>query len=190
MQKNSGYQRRYLRAPYKLDVLFLDQDFVFKGRALNISEGGLLLEEVGHFPERDEIDFLIKLPQFPLFKNFDYEKLKQYNSETLEAKSVRFKAKMVRKVKIRSTVDELFSSQIGIQIQDISNFNQAKVAAYVDTFSSNLIYLLVLLDTLNSDKNNLEKVRIISTFLGYEPREKLSILRLQVEHDYKSLQWL
>jgi hypothetical protein len=190
MQGNSGYQRRYLRAPYKLDVLFVDQDFVFKGKALNISEGGLLLEEVGHFPEVDHIDFLIKLPQHPLFKNFDFDKVNNYNPELLEARVVRFKAKMVRKVKIKSALTDLFSSQIGLQIQEINGFDQAKVAAYVDTFSSNLIYLLVLLDTLNSDKNNFKKVRIISEVLGYDVNEKLSVLRVQVEHDYKSLQWL
>jgi hypothetical protein len=190
MQDSSGYQRRYLRAPYKLDVLFVDQNFVFKGKALNISEGGLLLEEVGHFPEVDNIDFLIKLPQFPLFKNFDFDKIASYNSEVLDARVVRFKAKLVRKIKIQSKVNELFSSQIGLQIQDINSFDKAKVASYVDVFSSNLIYLLVLLDTLNSDKNNLQKVRIISESLGYSPSEKISLLRIQVEHDYKSLQWL
>ena len=69
-----GYQRRYLRAPYKHDILYVDQDFIHKGQALNISEGGMLLDRVGHFPETNEVLFMVKLPQFPLFKNCEVKK--------------------------------------------------------------------------------------------------------------------
>lgn len=190
MQNNRGYQRRYLRAPFKYEILFVAENFVFKGKAINISEGGMLLDEVGFFPESNEVQFMTKLPQFPLFKNFDTEKLSQYRTELLESKTIRFKAKMVRKIEIRSKVDELFHSQIGLKIEDISKFDQAKVANYVDVFSSNLIYLLVLLDNVDSDRNNLQKLRDLALLLGYDANQKLSMLRLQVEHDYKSLQWL
>ncbi len=190
MQERTGYQRRYLRAPFTQDILFVEQNFVFKGKAINISEGGMLLGEVGFFPESDSVHFMIRLPQFPLFKNFSSEKVSQYRSELLEAKTVRFKAKMVRKVEIRSKVDELFHSQIGLSILEIKPFDQAKIASYVDVFSSNLIYLLVLLDNINEDRNNLQKIRSLSRLLGYNPFEKISVLRTLIERDYKSLQWL
>ena len=185
-----GYQRRYLRAPYKHDILYVDQDFIHKGQALNISEGGMLLDRVGHFPETNEVLFMVKLPQFPLFKNFTLERLKNYNLSTLEAKVIRFKAKMVRKIKTSSRAEGILLSQMGLQIQDIDPFSQAKISNYVDTFASNLIYLQVLIDSINDDKNNLTKIRIIANYLGYEKDLKISYLRTLVEHDYKSLQWL
>ena len=186
-----GYQRKYLRAPYKKEILFQDEDFIFKGSALNISEGGMLLKSLGHFPEHNQpIDFMICIPQFPFFKNFDLESLYRYNFEVLESRVIRFSAKIVRKIDIQNKVDDLFSSQIGLMIEDISPFDQAKISNYVDTFSSNLIYLQVLIDTINDNKKNISKIRLLSGYLGLDPHEKIAMLRKTVEHDYKSLQWL
>jgi hypothetical protein len=133
---------------------------------------------------------MIKLPQFPLLKNFNLERLRNYNPEHLEDKVIRFSATLARKINIQSRVEGVFISQIGLKIDDISQFNQAKVANYVDVFSSNLIYLQVLIDTMNSDKKNLETIRIVSEILGYSKYDKISLLRKIVEIDYKGLQWL
>lgn len=185
-----GYQRRYLRAPYKKDILFAAEDFIFKARTVNISEGGLLLDQIGHFPEDDIIPFMVILPQFPLFKDYTLAKILSHDPTALEPKVVRFKAKMARKIGLKSKVDGVFASQIGLQIKEISQFDQAKISAYVDVFASNLIYLQVLLDTMNSDENHLLKLRRISEYLGYEKDMKLALLRKTVQEDYRSLQWL
>ena len=80
--------------------------------------------------------------------------------------------------------------EICLQIKEISQFDQAKISTYVDVFASNLIYLQVLLDTMNSDENHLLKLRRISEYLGYEKDMKLALLRKTVQEDYRSLQWL
>ncbi len=188
MQTRS-YQRRYLRAPFWQDVLYADEDFVFKGKAKNISERGLLLSEIGHFPQTHIISFMTVLPQLPRFKNYDLDKLRSFNPENLVAQVVRFKAQIVRRFEIGSEIDGVFLNQIGLSIEQIHPHDQQKINQYVEVFSSNLIYLLVLIDNLNTDKNNLEKFRILSEFLGYNKDEKLALLRKQVEDDYSSLQW-
>lgn len=190
MDSSRAYQRRHLRAPFKQEIMFVDDKFVFKANTLNISEGGLLLDNIGHFPEKEDVPFLVMLPQLPYLKNYSYEKLKNFNQENFAAKSIRFKAKLVRKIGIGSKVDAFFSTKIGLMITDISEFDRHKIKHYVDTFSSNLIFLQVLIDNISSDKINLEKVRRVSRLLGYSEREKISMLRKQVEIDYKSLQWL
>lgn len=191
MKSNSRtYQRKYLRAPFKFQVLYIDDEFVFKADSINISEGGMLLDRVGHFPDNKILDFMANLPQYPLFKNYNTDRLQAYSLETVHHKTIRFKAKLVRKIGIDTKVDGVFTSRIGLQIEDISPFDQAKISNYVDNFSSNLIYLQVLIDSINADKNNIAKIRSLSKVLGYASDLKVSYLRKLVEHDYKSLQWL
>lgn len=190
MFETRGYQRRYLRAPYRQEILYASEDFIFKAKTLNISEGGLLLDEVGHFPEDDVIPFMLILPQYPLFKDFTLAKILAYDPTSLEPKIVRFRARMARKIGLKTKIDGVFASQIGLQIKDVSNFDQAKISTYVDVFASNLIFLQVLLDSLHSHKTNLTKARKISEYLGYEKDMKLALLRKNVQEDYRSLQWL
>lgn len=186
----SNYQRTYLRAPYKKDVLFVDEDFVFKAQTLNISEGGLLLDQVGHFPGEKEVTFLVEIPEFPLFKNFTLEKLQAFSHDSVLSRVIRFKAKMVRSMKIESSIDGVFTSQIGLSFVDVAPNDQLKVSGYVENFSSNLVYLQVLIDTLATDESQIKKIRLLAQYLGYSDQMKISYLRKIVEHDYKSLQWL
>ena len=78
---------------------------------------------------------------------------------------------------------------IFLNILNIKEDDQHKIAQNIETFATNLTYLLVLLDNLNSNTNNLEKVRRISEFLGYSKDLKISLLRENVESDFFSLQW-
>jgi len=150
----------------------------------------MLLDQVGHFPENSVLSFMVNLPQFPLFKNFTLERMQSYSLDNLAYKTIRFEARLVRKIGVDTKVDGLFTSRIGLQIEEITPFDKAKISNYVDNFSSNLIYLQVLIDSINSDKKNIAKIRILSKVLGYVSDLKISYLRKIVEHDYKSLQWL
>lgn len=190
MYESKGYQRRYLRAPYREEILFAAENFIFKAKALNISEGGMLLDKIGHFPEDEVVPFMVRLHQYPFFKNYTLQQLASHDPDYAADKIVRFKAKMVRKIGLKSKVDGVLASQIGLQIVEISNFEQAKVSSYVDVYASNLIYLQVLLDTIHADKHNLSRIRMLAGFLGYDRDLKISLLRKIVQEDYRSLQWL
>lgn len=186
----ASYQRKYLRAPYKREILFQDENFIFKAQTLNISEGGLLLEHTGHFPEASHIAFMLEVPEFPLFKNHTLEKLQVFTVENIHSRIIRFKAKMVRSTQNESSIDGMFASRIGISISDIKPNDQLKILNYVETFSSNLVYLQVLIDSLTADERQLKKIRLLTHILGYDSKAKISYLRKVVEQDYKSLQWL
>lgn len=190
MFESRGYQRRYLRAPYRQQILYTSEDFIFKANTINISEGGILLDQIGYFPEEEIIPFMVILPQFPFFKDHSFSKILAFDPTILEPKVVRFKAKMVRKIAVDRKIEGVLASKIGLQFKDVSHFDQARISSYVDVFASNLIYLQVLLDSLQSDKNNLTKARKISEYLGYEKDCKLALLRKIVQEDYLSLQWL
>lgn len=189
--KERDYQRKHLRAPYKESVLYVDQDFVFKARALNLSEGGLLLDQVPHFPDKgNEAPLLLSLPQYPFFKNFSLEKLLSFSREMFPKKSVRLKCEVVRKSGVESEIDQVFSTRIGARFLDMDPQAKKLIREYVDVFSSNLIYLQVLIDNIHADEQGLEKVRALSRILNYETEIKISQLRKDVRQDYVSLQWL
>jgi len=189
--KKKDYQRTHLRAPYKEPILFKDKEFVFRASTLNLSEGGMLLDQVPYFPEDAErISVMIALPQLPYFKNFSLEKLQSFSSDMFPKKIIRLKCQMVRKIGIESKVDEVFMSRIGLRFLDVNPLDNKLIQDYVNIFSSNLIYLQVLIDSLHSDKKNLEKIRALCAILNYDPDMKLATLHKTVQHDYKSLQWL
>lgn len=190
MYKERSYQRKHLRAPYKEPVLYVGNDFVFKGYALNISQGGLLLDQIPFFPGNSEVDLMLSLPQHPYFKNFNLTKLENFHHDLFNKKVVRLKCEIVRRQKIQGNVDEVFTSRIGVKFLDISDQAEKRIVEYVNIFSSNLIYLQVLIDSLNSDSQNLAKVRALSSILSYSNELKISELRKHVMHDYQSLQWL
>ncbi len=155
---------------------------VYKANAANISENGLLLSEVGFSPRKKELQVLISLPVFPLFKEFDFANLQSLAHQRFHPKTIRFRAGIVRK-------EESSSTLLGLNILDIKERDQQVIAQYIEMFSRNLTYLLTLLDNLNTNPENLEKVRTISGFLGYSKHLKISFLREIVESDFFSLQW-
>ena len=188
MSKN--YQRKHLRAPYWQHILFVDEGHVHKGKGLNISQGGLLLHEIGHLPKGGEVQFLIYLPEFPLFKNYNLEKVQSFNPDNFIGQTIRFSAKHITRGEKISETEGVFMSKIAFEINQISKVDSMKLSRYVDNLSSNLIHLQVLLDNLNSDETNLLRLRKIASYFGHSFDEKISVLKHDIEHDYKSLQWL
>ena len=183
------YQRKHLRAPFKKEILFGANDFVFKAHTLNISEGGMLLDQIPYFPDNDLVPMMIGLPQYPYFKNFDLHKLKSYSAELFKAKIIRARCKVVRKVTTKSKAEDVFTSRVGVQFIEVAPTAQKIIADYVDVFSSNLIYLQLLIDNINSYDDSLERVRTLANILHYPYDMKIAQMRKDVTHDYQSLQW-
>ena len=151
----------------------------------------MLLDQVPHFPEPGHsAPLMISLPQYPLFKNFSLERLKSFNDEILRPKVVRLNCEVIRKFGESNSIDEVFSTKVGAKFLDLDTATKKAISSYVDVFAGNLIYLQILLDNMNSDDEGLEKVRELSKILNYDPDMKISQLRKEIHHDYKSLQWL
>jgi c-di-GMP-binding flagellar brake protein YcgR len=185
-----SYQRRHLRAPFKESILYADGPYVLKARALNISEGGILLGELPSFPANDEVPLLISLPQLPSLKNFSLLKMQTFSKELFSKHVIRVKARMVRREELSQNLDNIFRSKFGLEFIQITPHDQKQIEEFVTTFSSNLIYLQTLIDSFNTDEETKIRVRTLAKILGYENVDKIAHLRALVTHDYKSLQWL
>lgn len=185
-----NYQRKHLRAPFKETVLYADGSYVLKARALNISEGGLLIDEMPSFPESDDVSIMISLPTLPSLKNFSILKMQTFSKELFQHKVIRVKAKLVRRDQLSQNLDNIFRSRFGLQFTQINELDQKIVEEYVMTFASNLIFLQTLIDSFNSDDETKVRARTLAQVLGYQDVERIAHLRAAVTHDYKSLQWL
>lgn len=185
-----SYQRRHLRAPFKESVLYADGSYVLKARALNISEGGILLDELPSFPDHDDVPLLISIPQLPSLKNFSLIKMQTFSKEIFNSHVIRAKAKLVRREQLSKDLDNLFKARFGLEFLRISDTDQKIIEEFVTTFSSNLIYLQTLIDSFNTDDETKVRVRTLAKLLGYTNTERIAQLRAEVSHDYKSLQWL
>lgn len=188
--RSKNYQRKHLRAPFKETVLYADGEYVLKARALNISEGGLLIDEMPSFPETDVVPIMISLPQLPSLKNFSILKMETFSKELFPHKVIRVKAKLVRREQLSQDLDNIFRSRFGLQFILVSDQDQKHIEDYVVTFASNLIYLQTLIDSFNTDDDTRIRARTLAGVLGYKEVERIAHLRSAVTHDYKSLQWL
>lgn len=184
-----SYQRRYLRAPHKERVLFADGPDVLLAHSLNISEDGMLIDELPSFPNADEVPLMISLPLFPLFKNVSLLQLQTFSDEMIQRKIIRAKARIVRKMELSHNLDNIFKSKFGLQFVRLLDGDRKNIEVYVANFSSNLVHLQTLIDSFNSDHDTKQRVRALSHLLGYH-EGKIAQLRKDVSADYQSLHWL
>jgi hypothetical protein len=190
MITNKSYQRRHLRAPYKENVLYGDADYVLRARAVNISAGGILLDQLPSFPAQDEVPLLLSIPQLPHLKNYSLLKIQTLSTEIFNSNVIRVRARLARREELSLNIDNIFRSRFGLEYVELGKKEEKTIQDYVEIFSSNLIYLQLLIDTFNSDEETKIKARALAKFLGYNENEKIANLRNTVASDYKSLQWL
>ncbi|MCO4793186.1 MAG: PilZ domain-containing protein [Bacteriovoracaceae bacterium] len=185
--ENRKFKRQHLRAPLFTEFLFEDDSHVLKARVNNISEGGVLLEALPHVPEINLMPLMLEIPEYPSFSNLGREKLLSVNLYGIESKILRVRAKMVRTFEAKSAVDLIFVPKIGCRFVTPSDEFTETIKNYVSTFSKNMIFLLNLFES-SSSKTQIDIIRHVSSFLGYQSDEKISILRQKVLHDYQSLE--
>ena len=184
-----SYQRRHLRAPFKEVILYSDGVHFLKGRATNISEGGMLIGELPSIPRTEIITLVISLPHVEALKNLTTLQLKTFSAELFKSDVFTVKARLVRREELAGDVSSVFNSRFGLEFVEINEKNCKKIETYVSHFSANLISLQTLIDLYNYDEETKKRARALANLLGYDQNEKIATLRAQINHDYKSLQW-
>lgn len=184
---SSRFQRVFLRAPLKTNALYQDDDFVLKAKLINISEGGVLVENLPHIPEVPAIPLLLDLPQIPDLVTLPAGQLINLKINDLERDIVRIKARLVRKFEGESEVEKLFVTKIGCEFVKADESERAIIREYVLRFTRNIVFLL---NQFESSKKDLTVLRKTAEVLGYDGEERIAFLRQKVLHDYQSLESL
>lgn len=174
----------------KSACLYIDGEYVFKARVLNISEGGILLSDFPHVPDINSLPLAISLLQFPRMQNMTIDELKHLNKEDFPRIILKTKARMVRTFEGQGSVDKVFVNFIGCEFFNSTVEFKMEVFKYVETFAKNTIFLLSLFESLGNRNEQLELLRVVAHLLGYDRRMKIPLLRAKVLHDYQSLESL
>lgn len=185
-----AYQRRFLRAPLKEKLLYADGSYVLKAMTLNISEDGLLIDELPAFPVSEDVALMISLPIYPQLKNLSNQQLDMISFEEIPRKIIRAKARMVRKGELSQDIDNIFKQKFGLQFVHLTDDDKKVIQHYVSTFVANTIHLQTQIDSFNFEDEAKKRTRSLSRVLGYERNLKIAELRVEVSRDYQSMQWL
>ncbi|WP_127714677.1 PilZ domain-containing protein [Halobacteriovorax sp. HLS] len=184
------FKRKHLRSPLTTIALYQSDRYVFKAYCLNISEGGVLLENLPSVPEVNAIPLLLSIPQFPEFSSLSAERIAEIGIDELKTKNIRVKARTVRQFEGLSAVDQIFVTRIGCEFVHLNDEAIETIKKYVSIFAKNTIYLLNLFESHGNSEQKKKHLRYVSSLLGYDPDQKLSLLRQKVLHDYQSLESL
>lgn len=184
------FRRAYLRAPLHTTVLYEDDGHVLKARTLNISEGGVLLENLPHVPEINAMPLMLDLVLLPELGKERVDHLLTRSPRDYERIIFRVRAKMVRSFDLNNEVDQIFVTRIGCEFVQPSANALSLVQNYVARFAKNTIYLLGLFENHGNRPEHVHFLRHIASLLGYPSGLNLPALRQKVLHDYQSLESL
>ncbi len=179
-------KRHYLRAPLVREILYEDDGAVLKALTSNISEGGVLLENLPHMPEINLIPLVLDIPNYPPVSEMLPSFFTHAKVESLERRIIRVRAKIVRNFEKNNAIDAIFIPKVGCEFVKPTDEAAKVIFDYIKTFSKNIVYLLSLFES--GKRKDIELLRQVSSFLGYNGQEKLLILRQKVLHDYQSLE--
>lgn len=180
-----SYKRQHARAPLSTFVLYSDDDFVFKAKLLNISEGGILVENFPHLPSRDHVPFLFDLPDVPELTSLHDDDIFTINKSDLKRDFVRVIAQAVRRVGDTTNVDDMFI-QVGCQFINLQDQDREKIHSYVEKFKSNLVFLINLMENRNDEIDD-KRILKIADLLGYGKIKSLMLLHKTLVTDSASL---
>lgn len=182
-----GYERSSLRAPLRTSVLIAFNQKTFRTQVYNISETGILIERIPGAKKNSEIILNIDLPVLKIFENLKLEKLMALETQDFQRNIVALKGKITRKFEGDNPKGKGVVNQLGIEFLDITDTIVKEVDKYIERFEKNVTYLLHLIEHLGGNKENQSKCKKVASLLSYDPDEKISALRQQVLHDYRSL---
>ncbi len=185
-----GYQRKHLRAPYKESMLYADGPYVLRAQTLNLSEGGILLNQLPSFPETSRIPVMFSVPEIPALRNYNLLKLQVSPKDLFKRTVVRVKAELVRRDELSQNLDNIFRSRFGLKFVEVEPAALRLIGEYVENYTANLTYLQTLIDSYETDEETRTRTRTLAAVLGYPPALGPGELLSQVLKDYKSLQWL
>ena len=180
-------QRHYLRAPVQDEIVYVCDEYVLKGKCVNISIGGLLLSDLGRVPDSNMFSILLPLIQYPDFGKTSHKKTLAMDRSSLEIEIVRANVEIVRSFEGHSDIEKVLVNNFGTRFTHLESVDKSLILSFVQTFTKNLIHLLTLFESHGSRGANIAYLRKVSSLLGYNGQAKLAVLRQEVLHDYQSL---
>ncbi len=178
-------RRKEYRAPLRTYVLYQDLGYIFKARLLNISNTGLLLENLPHIPKDSHVHALVDIPRLPILEPLSDDDLFGLDYKGLSHKVFPVELEVVRKKQDRASVDEYFV-QMGCIVSYKDPSSQKFVEQYVKGFQTNFRYLEKEVKN-SSDDVGIKRIFKVAELLGYRKQQNIESLSRAIDHDSKGL---
>lgn len=183
--------RVHLRAPVNDELLYLCDGYVLKCLCSNISEGGVLLSQIGRVPSSSsKISILVPLIQYPEFSKLSQGRVIGIERSAFDIEIIRAQVDIVRSFEGKSEVEKILMKHIGAKFTNLAEKDLYLIQSFVTTFSKNIIFLLTQFQNMGSKSTNIPYIRKLASLLGYDGSLKMPLLRQQVIHDYQSIESL
>jgi hypothetical protein len=173
----------------KSSTLYDSDGHLLQANIVNISEGGILLDNLPHVPERLEFFSLLELISYPTFARLSYDAIFKLEVSMFERNILKGKCRIVRTFQGMSSVDKLFVNNIGVQFVELAGKEQALISDYVEVYKRNIIYYLGLFENSQSDLK-VRLIRKLASLFRYNETASITLLRGQILHEYQSLESL
>ncbi|GEM_PF-5518097 len=180
----------YLRAPLKDKVIYVDNGVVLAANIINISEGGLLVNNMPRYPMSSVVPFMIALPRVVEISQLSDEEILYAETITSGVDVVRASGRMVRGEDVVDELEMVFRCA-GIEFVDLEQETVSAIENYVKITARNFAYALRSFNEEignGSNPDGINMVRKISALLGYNPNQKIAVLRNLISKDYLGLE--
>lgn len=180
--------RQYLRAPVHRWALYSEEDYLLRGKVMDISHGGLLLGELSLLPKDRELEILFELPHYEDFSktNWQHPQLGSYHVQTT---IFRQRIQIVRHYQRGDALTAIFENIGAVWTSADASFLE-EVDRYVGLYRKNLRYILSLFETSGKNKANDQLILFLSSLLGIKVEGSLAHLRTRLMHLYQSVSQL
>ena len=182
-------KRKSYRAPLNTFLLYVDHDFVYKARLMNISSTGLALRTLPHFPEKEKVYGMMDIPYLPCFNKLSLKELETLLFNGYERSIQRIQLKMKRRLSETTSVDDIFKQGIGCEILNTSGEYINLVNEYVENYKKNLIMLIQFFEESHIEESQVKVFKTSLQLLGYSIGKKMHVLRNEVEKDYLGFEY-
>jgi hypothetical protein len=182
MKKN--YQRQYQRAPFSEYLFFEDQGFIYKAKANNISEGGMLLSKIPFFPDQEQVELMLFFRHLPVFEPLSVDGLLKFRKLTVRGERIYLKAHMVRETDRPFSVEDIFQKEFGLRFTEISAHARELIQQYQKAYKKNLNQLIYQFQLAEQDPQALELFFLLSSLLGYQwTHQERESIHQKLRHD-------
>jgi len=164
------------------------EDYILKAYLLNISEGGVLLDNLPSIPPVRAMPMMFPLIDYPELSLMHPDVLFSLEVKHLEKRIIRMKGRIVRSFEGFSEVDKIFATKIGCEFVNPGPLEKSLISKYVSRYARNLIYFLGLFEGRGQKADKTMLLRKTAELLGYDPDMQIARMRLKALHDYQSLE--
>lgn len=181
--------RLHKRAPYLSEVIVCDGRECFHCQGVNISEGGMLVEDIPSLDENGDLRIIFSVEELPDFSILLDETTGLISPTAVKRKKIYFRAqgRFARISEERSSLDLLFKTFVGIQYTVIDKNAPELILKYVEMMENNILYLITLIQKRDLDVKILPKIKQGLMHLKMDPHQNLELAHKKLIRDYQGL---